>query len=807
MPGQQKPEEYEITASNGRVYRVTGNAKQAQDLSRWIEQRIAAGDPDLGQPVAAPHNAQILHGRPDVPGANYINTGGVTGLVTGEGGKRQIDRGGFMAGLDSLIRGGARAVTGNFADEIAAGMDAVVPLDRLTGQPVKSVWDAEGNGFWDRLKNAYNHNVNMQRQIDEADDTQHPVLSGTGKVGGTVLQTLLGGRLVGAVAPRLAAGIQAAGKVAPLRTAAAVGAGSGAVQGAIAGAGEGESVDQRVKNAQMGGTFGGMTGAVLAPVATSLAPAIARYGKVLFGRAPEQEATAQLIQALKRDGYDVTSPAGVKALKDELSSYLGKPVSLADIGSATRARAGVGLRAPSAAQSQAIDMVTQRQAGQGARLASDIRGTVAPRTDVHALDDALVQAREDAAIPLRDKALFTEGPGYGDPSLPTQPLALPTGSVQPEAADAGLRRMLGQSVPEPTPTYVPAPKPAGGDIVVTRQSRIPEDPQLQQLARLPFAQRALNAAKGLAQEEVNLRSVLGQDISHLPDVTSPGASLDMRTFDYLKRFLDKEVSNLGRGASTDTFKAAEYGQVKALRDALRGRMRDIVPEYGDYLDAYRGSSEMIDALAEGRKFRQLDPELIASGQADRSQAAQELYRVGAARDLLDTVNATRDGANPASRILNSNEARDQLAATGVSPEDAARLNRSVNIERQLNLLPAELSGSQTAARQAAAQDADAGVHAALPFNPGSPFGWLGAGARTILNHASTARNAAVNEALLPRLLETDPAAIAKNITDLEAAGKYLEAAQLRRALRAYTATGALGGMIGTASANPDMEGN
>lgn len=778
-------EEYEITASNGQVYRVTGTAKQAKDLGDWIEQRIAAGDPQLSGNVTRPHNAQIVQGRPEVEGVQYKDAG--------PDGQRQVDRGGFMAGLDSLIRGGARGVTGNFMDEIAAGLDAVVPLDRLSGMPVKSIWD--GSSFSD----AYNHNVNLQRQIDEADDAQHPYLSGTGKVGGAVAQTLLGARALGALAPRAATALEAASTAAPLRTATAVGAVGGGAQGLLAGAGEGESTAQRAKNAKLGGFTGAMMGGALAPVAASLAPAVGRYASVLFGRAPEKEATRQLVQALQRDGFDVTSPSGVQALRQELSNYLGKPVSLADIGSATRARAGVGLRAPSAAQGQAIDTVMQRQAGQGARLASDIRSTVAPRTDVHALDDALVAQREEAAIPLRDQALFTEGQGFGNVGDPRQALVAPTGRVEPEAADAGLRRMLGMEVPEATPQYVPVPR-AGTDVALTRQSRIHEDPQLQQLARLPFAQRALGAATKLAQEEVNLRSVLGQPIDHLPDVSAAGANLDMRTLDYLKRFLDKEVSSLGRGAATDTFKAAEYGQVRDLRNALRERMRDQVPEYGQYLDAYRGSSEMIDALREGRQFRQLDPEHITAGQGGRSQAAQELYRVGAARDLLDDVNAARDGANPASRILNSNEARDQLAATGVSPDDLARLNRSVGIERQLNLLPAELAGSQTAARAAAAMDADAGVAAQLPFNPGSPLGWIGAIGRGVLNHASTARNARVNEALLPRMLESNPAAIERTIQELEASGRATEAETLRRAVRTRLLTGTLGNLIGGASA-------
>jgi hypothetical protein len=786
---------YQITASNGAVFQVEAETdEQAQKLGQWIDTRIAAGDVNLEDTTDAPFSVNVA-APPKTPGLDYKEVDG----------EQQVDRGGFIGGLDALIRGAADGATFNFADEIASGANALLPLDALTGKPVKSVWG--GNSFWD----AFEHNQNIENQITEADQAQNPILRSSGEIGGVVAQTLLGARALGAVAPGATNAVKAASVTAPLRTSAAVGTGTGTLQGGLAGLGQGDDLEERAKNAKIGATFGGITGGVAAPVLTTLAPAIAKYGKVLYGTGSEEEATAQLITALKRDGYDVTSPTGVKTLKDELSNYLGKPVSLADIGNATRARAGVGLRAPSEVQSQGIDTVLQRQAGQGARLASDIRGTVAPRTDVHALDEALIAEREAAAMPLRDQALFTQGPGFGTPATaPRAPLAQPTG-LAPEVADtngfaigngadAGLRRMLGLNVPDAPPTFVPTVPNAPNAIAsLGREARIPTDPTLQQLARLPLAQRALTQSRALAQDEVGLKSVLGQDISHLPDQV-PGTDLDMRSFDYLKRFLDAEVNKLARGADTSSFKAAEYGQVKELRNAIRERMREVVPEYGDYLDAYRGSSEMIDALADGRTFRQLDPEQIAAKQAKRSQAGQELYRVGAARDLMDTLGSTRDGANPATRILNSNESREQLAATGVSPENAALLNRSVDIERQLNKLPAELAGSQTAQRAAAMTDADAGLHATLPFNPGSPFGWLGAGARTVLNRASTTRNAAVNEALLPKMLETDPAAIFKHIGVLEAAGRKAEADQIRRALGAFKFTGALGGLIGTNAA-------
>jgi len=318
-----------------------------------------------------------------------------------------------------------------------------------------------------------------------------------------------------------------------------------------------------------------------------------------------------------------------------------------------------------------------------------------------------------------------------------------------------------------------------------------------------MTQKALKAALALSENERALLATQGKSIDHLPDL-HPGADLDVRTFDGIKRFLDQQVSALYKG-DTSTFKAAELHQVKALRDAIRDRLKEVVPEYGDYLNAYSGSSDMIDALKEGQQFSKLAPEEIVKGQAGRSDAAQELYRVGTARSLLDDIRSTGDGRAPANRILNSDEARSQLEATGVAPASLASLNKSVQQERVLSLLPRELGGSQTAHRQIAQADADAGAVTPLPFNPGSPYGWVGAAIRGVLNHTSVNRNAAVNEHLLPRLLETDPKAVNAVIDELEKHGDMSAAKALRRMARARASSVVTGATIGGPVALPNGE--
>lgn len=699
-------------------------------------------------------------------------------LVGGSVGAPAPEEAPESSAVGAFARGLPREATFNFNDEIAALGNAagLAGIDNLTGMgnDQQAFWN-NPEGFWA----AFENNLAKLNAQQNADDVQHPVASAAGKIGG-VLSTLP--RAGMAVASRLPQAVRSAAAARPILTTSTLGGVAGAASGY--GAGEGDTRGQS-------SAIGGLAGFGLGPAGyavSEMLPIIGRYAATFFGKGNDKEAVRQIVKAMERDGYPVQTAEGINTLRQALQEYTGKPVSLADLGGALRSRAGVGLRTPGAAQQSAIDSVQQRQAGQTQRLAGDIRANVAPRTDVHALNEALVEQRRTAAQPLRDAALFED--------VPVQP-TLPPATVA-EGPNEGLRRTLGMSNEAPVPVEPPLPVSPSG-----RQSRVLDptretDPEryqtmveLQNLARLPDAQSALKAAKERVESERALLAVKGEDTSHLPDFGDM-SNLDVRAFDYLKRYLDDEVSALYRRGQGSTFSAGEAAQVRELRDAIRERLRVAVPEYGDYLDQYAGSSEMIDALEVGQQFGKFSPEQIAAEQSRRSSAAQELYRVGAARSMLDDVMSTRDGRNPASRIMNSEEARAQLAATGVDPINAASLNRAVQQERTLNLLPQELAGSQTAQRQLAQTDAGDFI----PTNIANPYGFGGRFLQRIADTAALRRTEGVNNEILPRLTSTDPAVIETTIKELEREGQWIAAQTLRRRAAEIRNAGLGGVMIG-----------
>lgn len=232
-----------------------------------------------------------------------------------------------------------------------------------------------------------------------------------------------------------------------------------------------------------------------------------------------------------------------------------------------------------------------------------------------------------------------------------------------------------------------------------------DDPVINQLARLPMAQGALTRARELAEAERMRLAAQGQSIDHLPDMV-PGENLDVRTLDFMRRTLGDAID--GGYRSDASFGQATASELRELRNALTRRLDDVVPDYGRYRQAYAGPSDAREALAEGRTFQRQDPEAIAARVGDLDETGRQMYRVGAARELTDKVNSSKDWVNRANGIASTPQQRLQLQAMGANADELARRAAA---ERQMAQLNAELAGSQTDIRRLAAADSE---QAALP---------------------------------------------------------------------------------------------
>jgi len=304
---------------------------------------------------------------------------------------------GFVRGLDAGVRGAADALTFGFADEIAAGLNTALPLDR-------------GSRFGD-----YEHNIAMQRGIDRADAKDVPLQRGAGQVAGG----LAGGL---AVAPRAAALVTR-----PLISQVGRGIGAGAAYGGAYGLGSGEgNALERAPSAAMGAALGAAAGGAapvavnaLSRVATPIAGAVMDGARVvarpvvnaLGDNAPAQARAFVQPNALARglDRFAGNNRPNVNALSGraaQLEQDIGRPVPLIDaVNTGGRGvMRGAALRSDGARQ-VAEDFATGRVEALPQRMSQQARSIVSDdRRSPDQIREALTErrsglAREEYAAP------------------------------------------------------------------------------------------------------------------------------------------------------------------------------------------------------------------------------------------------------------------------------------------------------------------------------------------------------------------------------------------------------------------------
>jgi hypothetical protein len=87
----------------------------------------------------------------------------------------------FGGEVDAAVRGVADSLTIGADNKIVAGLNTFLPLDRLSGRDVKSVWDGMSVG------DAYQANLALENRIDAIDEQVNPLARLGGQVAGGVL--------------------------------------------------------------------------------------------------------------------------------------------------------------------------------------------------------------------------------------------------------------------------------------------------------------------------------------------------------------------------------------------------------------------------------------------------------------------------------------------------------------------------------------------------------------------------------------------------------------------------------------------
>lgn len=271
--------------------------------------------------------------------------------------------------VDSAVRGAADALTFGLADEIAAAGGAATGI---------------GGTFGD-----YSGNLERQRAENKVRNTEDPISSTAGLLGGAALGSAL---IPGAGAETLAGRI-------------GHGALSGAGQGAAYGFGSGEGgVGNRLENAAVGGAVGGALGGAL-PAATSAVGSVLSPITKSIGawRNPEAMANSKVLSVLDNAGV---SP-------DELAQMAAERPGMAAadlLGTQGRNMLRAATNASPEARAATNDALVGRQMDQAARLKSALADNFADPNSYVQSANSLREAARSAAAPLYEEAYKTAMP-------------------------------------------------------------------------------------------------------------------------------------------------------------------------------------------------------------------------------------------------------------------------------------------------------------------------------------------------------------------------------------------------------------
>lgn len=558
------------------------------------------------------------------------------------------------------------------------------------------------------------------------------------------------GAVAGSQAPRIARAVQT-----PYGRGAAI----GATQGAIAGAGSAEP-ETRGEGAVVGGTIGAPVGAAIPVVARGVG---AGWNWLAERVSPSEEtitrgAASRINRALEEAGMrpaDIETrlaadrAAGIPAVAANVDP------ALVDLAEVVAQRSG-----PSARQ---VESALREQTGGARERVYQRTRTGLGAGDYYADEEGLVRGLRASAEPAYQRA-YQAGEVF-DPQIMSL-LELP----QYRGAWATARRL------------------AEGDAAAAQA-------------------RAIRSGTTFNPDEFKLRDiyrVIGRDPDTGQDIVEiAGTVPDVRTLDYMKRALDAQITS--GYSSPDAVSRASASSLRELRDALRDRTKELVPEYRQAVDQYRGDAEILDALRSGMNdFNRLDNEEISKLFRGMNDSERQAFRTGAVRNIYNTIMVPSSNINAAQRLIGSPETRKKLEQLFDSPAQfnlfAAALERESQLYHQANRI---LQGSPTARRQQARERFEEGPDVGASAADLLTGSW----ATSLTNMASRAiRGANMNDEISDRvanmLMSRDPTEVAAAVRILEDYGQRAVAAE--RALSRGEA-GTIGGVTSSIFPSPPAE--
>jgi len=284
--------------------------------------------------------------------------------------------GAIQAGNLGILQG----VTFGLGDEIMAGL--LTPVEAVKGA---ITGEDRGKGIGQRIGDAYDRNLNRERENLEVAREQHPIMTGASEIAGGLVT---GGQLAkGGVT------LMRPGQNLPKMMAA--GAGEGAAYGAVSGFGAGEGgFEERAREAGKGALIGAGVGAA-APLAARGVGVGVQAARDRWVASPAQRLILDDIAA------EGVTPAELAARRQAL----GPQGMLADTSETLRLRVEQLAQSDNPARPGVMEALKSRGSGAEGRINSAYDMAAGARPDVKQTLDDIIARRSAEAQPLYEKAL------------------------------------------------------------------------------------------------------------------------------------------------------------------------------------------------------------------------------------------------------------------------------------------------------------------------------------------------------------------------------------------------------------------
>lgn len=379
----------------------------------------------------------------------------------------------------------------------------------------------------------------------------------------------------------------------------------------------------------------------------------AREASAIRMMAPGDRAMAVLEQRLEKDRM---TPAHATTAVEHLGAE-GKPVTVMDVGGPATARlARTVATLPGQGSGDLVDFLGQRQADQGARIVSDIKGKLGDGSGLSELVDHLSADQENNASPLY-KGAFKANQNVASPEI-DQILETPAGKVALKSAAAKMRND-------------------------------------RTLAGVPDAE---------------LRDQAYDTGQYTPGSGGIASGLKMRTLDYVKRSLDDQIGAAQRAGENDNVRiltGMKNSLVKELDEAdvtARAGPNSTKPEGGLYAQARRAYAEpaqIKDAIEAGRNFTSVaDPDELAGIVRKIPEAQRPYFQIGAARKLTDLINSVSVRRDAVARVFGSPTMRAQIDVV-FGPGATEDFAKAMTTERGMSSTNRFVTGNSTTANKLA----------------------------------------------------------------------------------------------------------